>query len=108
MKLYFSPTSPYVRKVRACAISREIDGQIELIPTNPNESRTEFVAINPLAKVPALVTDDGLALFDSPVICEFLDSIGDSLPMFPTHGAPRWRALKLQAIGDGILDASVP
>jgi glutathione S-transferase len=108
VKLCFSPTSPYVRKVRACAITREIDDRIELVPTNPNVSEPAFVAINPLSKVPALVTDDGVALFDSPVICEYLDSIGDALPMFPEHGPARWRALKLQAMGDGILDASVP
>lgn len=108
MKLCFSPTSPYVRKVRACAITREIDKLIELVPTDPNASRPEFVAINPLSKVPALVTDDGVALFDSPVICEYLDSIGDALPMFPAHGTLRWRALRFQAMGDGILDASVP
>ena len=83
MRLCFSPTSPYVRKVRACAITREIDRQIELVPTDANASLPEFVAINPLSKVPALVTDDGVALFDSPVICEYLDSIGDALPMFP-------------------------
>lgn len=108
MKLCFSPTSPYVRKVRACAITREIDDRIDLVPTNPNASEPAFVAINPLSKVPALVTDDGVALFDSTVICEYLDSIGDALPMFPEHGAARWRALKFQAMGDGILDASVP
>ena len=108
MKLCFSPTSPYVRKVLACAITREIDGQIELVTTDANASPPEFVAINPLSKVPALVTDDGVALFDSPVICEYLDSVGDALPMFPARGAARWRALKFQAMGDGILDASVP
>jgi len=108
VKLSFSATSPYVRKVRACAITREIDGQIELVPTDANASLPDFVAINPLSKVPALVTDDGVALFDSPVICEYPDSIGDALAMFPTHGTARWRALKLQAMGDGILDASVP
>lgn len=108
MKLCFSPTSPYVRKVLACAITRGIDNRIELVPTNPNLSLPEFVAINPLSKVPALLTDDGVALFDSPVICEYLDSIGDALPMVPEHGAARWRALKFQAMGDGILDASVP
>ena len=85
-----------------------IDRLIELVPTDANASLPEFVAINPLSKVPALVTDDGVALFDSPVICEYLDSIGDALPMFPAHGALRWRALKFQAMGDGILDASVP
>jgi glutathione S-transferase len=108
VKLCFSPTSPYVRKVRACAITRAIDKLIELVPTDANASLPEFVAINPLSKVPALVTDDGVALFDSPVICEYLDGIGDARPMFPPHGAQRWRALKFQAAGDGILDASVP
>ena len=99
MKLCFSPTSPYVRKVRACAITREIDGLIELVPTDANASPPEFVAINPLSKVPALVTDDGVALFDSPVICEYLDSVGDGRPMFP--GAWR-RALAGAAVaGDG-------
>lgn len=108
MKLCFSATSPYVRKVMACAITREIDDRIEQISTDANASPPAFVAINPLSKVPALVTDDGVALFDSPVICEYLDSFGEALPMFPPHGASRWRALKFQAMGDGILDASVP
>ena len=108
MKLFHSPTSPYVRKVMACAIQRGIDGQIELLPTNANLSPSDLLAANPLSKVPCLLTDDGTALFDSPVICEYLDSVGDSLAMFPPHGAARWRALKQQAMGDGILDASVP
>jgi glutathione S-transferase len=108
VKLFYSPASPYARKVMACAITREIDGQIETLPCNPNESPPDLLACNPLSKVPCLVTEDGLALFDSPVICEYLDSLGDALPMFPGHGPARWRALKFQALGDGILDASVP
>lgn len=108
MKLFHSPTSPYVRKVIACAITRGIDGQIELLRTNANASPPELLAANPLSKVPCLVTEDGVALFDSPVICEYLDTVGDALPMFPAHGAARWRALKQQAMADGILDASVP
>ncbi len=107
MKLYHSPASPYVRKVRICAITRGIGDRIELVPCNPNSSPAALLADNPLSKVPTLVTDDGTALFDSPVICEYLDSLGDALPMFPAHGAARWRALKLQAMGDGILDACV-
>jgi glutathione S-transferase len=100
VKLCFSPTSPYVRKVRACAITREIDGLIELVPTDANASPPEFVAINPLSKVPALVTDDGVALFDSPVICEYLDGIGDGRPMFPPRA---WRRALAGAevAGDG-------
>jgi glutathione S-transferase len=108
VKLFYSPASPYARKVLACAITRGIDSLIERVPCNPNESPAELLARNPLSKVPCLVTDDGLALFDSPVICEYLDSRGDALPMFPGHGPARWRALKFQAMGDGILDASVP
>ena len=107
MKLFHSPTSPYVRKVMACAIAREIDGRIERVPADPWSSPARLIAANPLCKVPALLTDDGLALFDSPVICEYLDSVGDAPPMFPAAGAARWRALKLQALGDGILDAAV-
>ena len=107
MKLFHSGGSPYVRKVMACAITREIDGQIELLPTNPHVSPPELLAMNPLSKVPCLVTEDGLALFDSPVICEYLDTIGQALPMFPASGGARWRALKQQAIGDGIMDAAV-
>jgi glutathione S-transferase len=108
VKLYHSPSSPYVRKVRICAIARGLDGQIELLPCNPNQSPADLLADNPLSKVPTLVTDDGVALFDSPVICEYLDSLGEALPMFPEHGAARWRALKQQAMGDGVLDACVP
>ena len=108
MKLFYSPTSPYVRKVMACAIIRGIDQQITKIFSNPHESPANLLAANPLSKVPCLITVDGLALFDSPVICEYLDTVGDALPMFPAQGAARWRALKQQAMGDGILDASVP
>jgi glutathione S-transferase len=108
MKLYYSATSPYVRKVMACAITRGLDGRIELHPSNPHASPADLVADNPTSKVPCLVTDDGLALYDSPVICEVLDSIGDAPALFPAAGPARWRALKFQAMGDGILDAAVP
>lgn len=108
MKIYYSLTSPYVRKVMACAIVRGLDGRIEKHNSNPHASPDDLLADNPLSKVPCLVTDDGLSLFGSQLICEYLDSVGDELPLFPAHGAPRWRALKLQSLGDGILDAAVP
>ena len=108
MKLYYSPTSPYVRKVMACAIIRGLDARIERHGSNPHASPADLVMDNPLSKVPCLVTDDGLPLFGSQLICEYLDSLGEELPLFPGHGAPRWRALKLQSLGDGILDAAVP
>ena len=108
MKLYYSATSPYVRKVMACAITRGLDGRITLHASNPHASPADLVADNPTSKVPCLVMDDGLSLYDSPVICEVLDSLGDGPALFPAAGAARWRALKFQAMGDGILDAAVP
>ena len=107
MKLFYSPASPFVRKVMACAVTREIDGQIECVSTNPHLSPPDLLAANPLSKVPCLLTADGVALFDSPMICEYLDSVGDALPLFPGHGALRWRALRMQALGDGMMDAAV-
>ena len=61
---------------------------------------------NPLSKVPCLVTEDGLALFDSPVICEYLDDVGEG-GLVPDAGPARWRALKLQAVADGVMDAAI-
>jgi glutathione S-transferase len=108
VKLFYSPTSPYVRKVMAAAIHRGLAGRIEKVTTNPHQSPPELLAANPLSKVPCLVTDDGFALFDSPVICEYLDSLGEAPPLFPApNSAHRWHALRMQALADGILDAAV-
>ena len=97
MKLYYAPASPYARKVRACAITREIDRQLTLVEVNPHQSPAELLAGNPLSKVPCLLTADGVALFDSPVICEYLDSVADGVTsLFPPHGGPRWRALNVR------------
>lgn len=106
MKLFYSPTSPFVRKVLLCAAIRGIEGQIERVTSNPHVSPADLLAANPLSKIPCLITGDGEALFDSPVICEYLDSLGDAPPLFPQHGA-RWTALRLQALADGLMDAAV-
>jgi glutathione S-transferase len=106
MKLAYSPASPYVRKVMACAIARGLDDRIEkwtVATTDP-----ALATVNPLSKVPTLLTDDGVALYDSPVICEYLDSLGSAPKLFPAAGPARWTALRQQALGDGILDATQP
>lgn len=64
-------------------------------------------ALNPLGKIQTLVTKDGLALFDSAVICEYLDTLHDGPRLFPGFGRPRWEALRAQALGDGVMDAAV-
>ena len=107
MRLCYSTTSPYVRKVSVCILELGLDARVEPVPTNPWDPETDLGSINPLGKVPTLVTDDGQVLFDSPVICEYLDSLVAEPTLYPTAGAPRWQALRLQALADGLLDASV-
>jgi len=106
LRLYYSATSPYVRKVVACALACGNWDQITRIETNPHASPLDLLSANPLSKVPCLVTQDGFALFDSPVICEYLNAVGGGL-LFPPPGPARWNALRRQAIGDGIMDAAV-
>ena len=104
MKIAFSPASPYVRKAMACAIARGVALEAWKVGTTD----PALLPVNPLSKVPSLVTDDGMSLYDSPVICEYLDSLGDAPKLFPPAGPARWTALRQQALGDGILDASQP
>ena len=106
MKLAHSPASPYVRKVTACAIKRGIDNKIERLKIGTTDPA--LLQYNPLSKVPTLVTDDGACIYDSPVICEYLDSIGSAPKLFPAPGPARWKALTQMALGDGILDATQP
>ena len=107
MKLYWTPTSPYVRKVMVAAYETGLDGRIERIETSLWPLDPGYAKINPLGKVPAMVTDAGQALFDSGVICEYLDSLHDGTKLFPPAGEARWQALGLHALADGILDAAV-
>ena len=109
MKLYISPASPFARKVRLVAHEAGLASRVEEIPTavSPLKPNADLAKANPLMKLPTLVTDEGFALFDSPVICEYLDSLNAGRKLFPEAGAARWSALRQQAIADGILDAAI-
>ncbi len=107
MKLRHSPTSPYVRKVSVTAIELGLGARIERVPTDTQDRDSGLAEHNPLGKVPALILDDGAVLYDSPVICEYLDSLHDGPRIFPAAGPERWTALRQQALGDGILDAAI-
>ncbi len=107
MKLRYSPTSPYVRKVCVVASEHGLDGRIERIPTDTRDPESDLSSVNPLGKVPALILDSGEAIVDSPVICEYLDSLPGGTPLIPAAGAARWTALRQQALADGILDAAI-
>jgi glutathione S-transferase len=108
MKLYSNPISPFARKARI--ILHELDLKCEIVNVNARDDE-DLRKINPLKKIPALVLDDGSALFDSPVICEYLNHIGGG-KFFPgmnifSHHTGRWKALGLQALADGLMDAAV-
>jgi glutathione S-transferase len=108
VKLRHSPNSPYVRKVVAFAIETGLRERIELVPTDPWAADTDLAEQNPLGKVPTLIADEeGMTLFGSTLICEYLDGLHDSPPLFPPSGRPRWLALRRVALADGILDAAV-
>jgi glutathione S-transferase len=109
MKLRHAAASPFVRKVMVVAHELGLNDRIELVSTavSPIQANASLATDNPLMKVPALTTDDGQALFDSPVICEYLDMLAGGGRFFPAAGPARWRALRQQALGDGVLDALV-
>jgi glutathione S-transferase len=108
MKLYGNAASPFARKCRV--IAHELGLVLEEIRTLPFQDES-FRRINPLAKIPALLLEDGSVLIDSPVICEYLNDRGGG-KFFPGNSIWRssggkWKALGLQALGDGIADAAV-
>ena len=109
MKLYYGALSPFVRKVMVLAHERNLVGALELVtsPLTPLEPNRDLMRANPLGKIPALELDDGTVLFDSPVICEHLDTLGSGPKLFPASGAERLRALRLNALADGLLDAAM-
>jgi len=109
MKLRYSPTSPFVRKVMVVALETGLIDRIEKVPTTvaPTKPNEDVARENPLVKVPAVITDDGLVLYDSPVICEYLDSLHGGAKLFPAGGNQRWIALRQQALGDGMLEAAI-
>ncbi len=107
MKLFYSPSSPYARKVMIVAMLSGAREAIELLPYagSPVSRDEATVRHNPLGKVPTLIADDGQAFYDSRVICEFLDvQAGGTL--FGT-GQGRWVRLVRQALADGMLDAAL-
>ncbi|MBV9077141.1 MAG: glutathione S-transferase [Methylobacteriaceae bacterium] len=107
MKLFFSPASPYVRKVMIVAHELGLAGRIEKLPAaaGPVKRDQTIRPVNPIAQVPTLLTDDGTALYDSRVICEYLDDLGGG--RFFGQGAERWRNLTDAALGDGLLGAAL-
>ena len=111
MKLYTNPASPFARKVRIIVQELSLTKVVEEINVPREGLGDAFRRINPLGKIPVLALNDGSTIFDSPVICEYLNDLGGG-KFFPGRSLLRensghWRALTLQALGDGICDAAV-
>ena len=104
MKLIYSFTSPYARKVRILLIEKGLDATVEHVVASPLAEPETVIAANPLGKIPVLLTDSG-AIYDSPVICEYLDCLAGE-PLLPVSGGSRWSVLRVQALADGIMDAA--
>jgi len=107
MKLYHSSTSPFARKVRVLIREKSALAQVTEETASAMSDPQSLIEANPLGKVPALILKDGTSFFDSPLICEYLDAVLAGPPLFPAAGPERWRALRFQALADGIMDAAV-
>ena len=107
MKLFYGTTSPYVRKVVVSAIELGLNDRIERDETFPWASDSQYGGVNPVGKVPALITDDGQVLYDSQVIVEYLDSIHDGPKLIPPSGSGRFEQLRISSLAHGMMDAVI-
>ncbi|MDO4904416.1 MAG: glutathione S-transferase N-terminal domain-containing protein [Lautropia sp.] len=108
MKLWYSTTSPYARKVRAVIAHHRLDGLIELnqVSSAPNQESPHNQDV-PLGRIPVLQRDNGNWLFNSQVISEYLDSMGNGSSLYPRDDT-RWDALNLNALAAGLLENTIP
>ena len=107
MILRFSPSSPFVRKVRIAAALLGFDRDVTLERADTTDPNDSLRSTNPLGKIPVLLIEDGSAIYDSRVILDYLDERAGGGRIVPRAGPERLAALRLQALCDGILDASI-
>lgn len=107
MILRTSPPSPYGRKIKIAASLLNLDKDIKVETADTNDPTDTLRNQNPLGKIPILVLPDGLTLFDSRVIMEYLDHLAGGGRIIPAEPGARFKTLRLQALADGILDASL-
>jgi glutathione S-transferase len=106
MKLYLNKASPYARLVMVVIHEKRLADKVELVWTDPWASPPDLLSVNPLAKVPALVTDGGLSIIDSVCICTHLDDIGHGPRLLPAETAERIPALMKYGFGRGLIDVA--
>lgn len=104
MQLYYSPTSPFARKVRVLIYELKIQDQFDFLVVDP-WTDPQLRKINPLSKVPTLVLNHKEVLFDSALICEYLSTLKDKSLVYPTERVAYFKGLRLQALADGTMTA---
>jgi glutathione S-transferase len=107
MILRSSPASPFGRKVRIAISLLGFDGEVTVEPADPTDRNDNLRRQNPLGKIPVLIAEDGVAYYDSRVILDYLDHRAGGGKIVPREPAQHFAALRLQALCDGILDASI-
>jgi glutathione S-transferase len=107
MRLFSAPASPFVRKVTLTARIKGVMNQIQTEHADTRTANPTLAAANPLSKIPALVLADGTCLYDSRVICEYLDTLAPTPQLFPASGIDRYKILTRAALADGIMDAAI-
>lgn len=107
MDLIVSPTSPYARKARIARLEKALQSEVQVIEANPLDEDSRSLTRNPLGKVPSLILSDGNVLFDSPVICAYLDAMGEGPELIPSAFEARWPCERAEALADGVMDAAV-
>lgn len=105
MKLLGTNTSPYVRKARLMLLEKNIPHQYVIDP--PTEPGSLVLSVNPLGRIPALILDDGFCVFDSAVITDYVDTLGDAPALIPRDPQARLRVKRWEALADGIMDSAV-
>lgn len=109
MKLWYSTTSPFVRKVMATIAHHQLQDKIEMIKiTSSFDPNSPHNQINPLGRIPALERNCGRRLFGSQLIAEYLDNKGENTPLLPQEGKVRWNILALHNLADGIMENTLP
>lgn len=107
MRLYYTSPSPFARKCRIVVREKGLLGRVEEVLTDPYTNDPPLVAVNPIVQVPALVDDDGAVFTDSPIVCAYLDEIGEGPRLLPASGLEHWRVRRLAALADGALEMGV-
>ncbi len=107
MILRSASASPFARKVRIAIALLGLDGEVKIEPADTSDVNDSVRRQNPLGKIPVLITEDGTAFYDSRVILDYLDHRAGGGKILPHDAAARLAALRLQALCDGILDASI-